>query len=450
MTSKSNFYAWILGISSLLIFALATLNGGYANDDHFTVIELIARFGELPRSTQCWQCYHPKLYHLMVATFWNLFGIESDWAKHISAQMFSAVFGVGSLFLMMKFIRTLPFAEYLKLLVFAFIAFNPRFIAISGQATNDAFIIFLGTLNLYALLQVYRKPNLLYSALIIVSLVLGSMAKLNFGVYFIGSVIALVLLSILRKNYSLSLRNGYLGTVVIGILFSATTFFFFNGYARDYRESGKLFTYNTPTYELPHLYLPENTYIPGILSVYSGFFKFHYIDLIKNPHLSYTGKIRQKHMHSHFSQVYGRFYFLGFDNWPHEWRTDSRFITFIGKVSLAVGIVPTLILFIGIFLGIRQLFRDPWSENPMWIYALYIAGYIGFGVLFSLIGRTFVFMKAIYIFPGLLATIVPFLTGNYWISKWIPQKLIIGFYITLFVLYLIPVIHLLGQLAQKM
>lgn len=450
MNSNSIYWKGIFALSSLLILALALVNGGYANDDHFTVIELIARFGELPRSTQCWQCYHPKLYHLMVATFWNAAGITTPFWKHVSAQLFSAGFGIGSLYLFMRFMRGLNYPELLKLLVFAFFAFNPRYIAISGQATNDSLVIFLGTLNLYALLKIFKAPSLKYSLVLIFTLVIGAMSKLNFGVYFIGTVVVLGLLSILHKNSTLSLKKGYLGTLVLGVLISATTFFFFNGYARDYRESGKLFTYNTPTYSLPHLYLPDNTYIPGILSVYSGFFKFHYVDLIKNPHLSYNGTMRIKHLHSHWSQVYGRYYFLGFDNWPHEWRTDNRYITFVGKISIAIGLFPTLLLFLGLFLTVKEALREPWISNPSWIYLLYILGFLGFSVLFTLMGRTFVFMKAIYIFPGLLATIVPFLKGNERFTQLFPQwgsGFLRVFYTILFLLYLVPVVYLLAQLA---
>lgn len=450
MNSKPLYWKGIFALSSILILALAWLNGGFANDDHFTVIELIARFGELPRSTQCWQCYHPKLYHLIVATFWNVAGISSPFWKHVSAQLFSAAFGISTLYLFMRFMRSLNYPERIKLLVFAFFAFNPRFIAISGQATNDTLVIFLGTLNLYALLKLFKAPSLKYSLVVIFTLVIGAMSKLNFGVYFIGTVMALGILSLLYKNFTFSLHKGFLGTLVLGVMISATTFFFFNGYARDYRETGKLFTYNTPTYSLPHLYLPDNTYIPGILSVYSGFFKFHYVDLIKNPHLSYTGRIRQKHMHSHWSQVYARYYFLGFDNWPAAWRTDNKYITFVGKLSLAVGIFPTLLLFFGLFLTVKEAFRASWKTNPDWIYLLYILGFLGFSVLFSLIGRTFVFMKAIYIFPGLLATIVPFLKGNAGFAALFPRwgtGFLQVFYIFLFLLYLIPVVFLLVQLA---
>jgi len=453
LQEKTNGYKIILGLSWLLILSLALVNGGYANDDHFTVIELIARYNILPKSTQCWQCYHPKLYHFLVAETWKLLGITTPYYQHISAQLFSAVAGCGTVYLFMRFIRPLQFPETLKLLVFAFFALNPRLIAISGQAANDALIIFLGTVNLYAVLKLFKAPSLKYALIVIVSLVLGSMAKMNFGVFLIATVIVLTVLSVLHRNYSLSLKKGYLGTALLGLLLSAFSFLSFNGYIRDYKENGKLFTYNTPTYELPHLYHLDMVYLPGIRSVYSGYFKFHYFDLIRNPHLSYTGKLRFQHMHSHFSQVYGHFYFLGFDNWPEQWRNDNRVITFIGKVSLAVGIIPTLLLFIGLFLLLKNLFKgwENLKRDESWIYLLYIAGFLGFSVLFSLFGRTFVFMKAIYIFPGLLATVVPFLLGNaVVIKRKAVRTTLYIFYIGLFVLYLVPVVYLIAQLGEML
>ncbi|MBX2951665.1 MAG: glycosyltransferase family 39 protein [Leadbetterella sp.] len=450
---KASAYTLILGLSCLLMLSLALVNGGYANDDHFTVIELIARFGVLPKSTQCWQCYHPKLYHFIIAHTWNLLGITSPFYKHISAQLFNALAGCATVYIFLRFIRPLHFPETLKILVFAFFAFNPRLISIFGQATNDGLIILLGTVNLYAITKIFHKPSLKYALLVIISLVLGSMAKLNFGVYFIGTLIVLVVLAILHRNYSFSLRKGYLGTAALGLLLSAFTFLSFNGYIRDYKENGKLFTYNTPTYDLPHLYELESSYIPGILSIYSGYFKFQYVDLIRNPHLSYTGEHRFKHLHSHFSQVYGHFYFLGFDNWPPQWQNDNRVITAIGKVSLAVGLIPVFLLFTGLFMLVKNLFRgwDNLKRDASWIYLLYIAGFLGFSVLFSLMGRTFVFMKAIYIFPGLLATVVPFLLGNAaFIKRKAVRTALYAFYIGLFVLYLVPVVYLIVQLGGKL
>ncbi len=177
--------------------------------------------------------------------------------------------GCATVFIFLRFIRPLDFRENVKLLVFAFFALNPRLIAISAQATNDALVILLGTLNIYCVYRLFKEPSLKCSLLLILSVVLGAMTKLNFGVFLIASLIALILLSLSRKNFRFSLVRGYLGTAAL----MAYAFLSFNGYLKNYREHGTFFTYNTPTYEhLPHLYKLDNVYIPGIRSIYSGFF----------------------------------------------------------------------------------------------------------------------------------------------------------------------------------
>ncbi len=188
-----------------------------------------------------------------------------------------------------------------------------------------------------------------------------------------------------------------------------------------------------------------------------AFFKFYYFDLIKNPMISYDPEVRIKHLTSHFSQLYGRTHFLHFDNWPLEWQTQSAYIRTVGSIVLAIAILPVFIQVLGfIRLPIRFVpgFLKKLPNDPSWISFLYIAGFLGFSVLFSMMGRNFTFMKVIYIFPGLLATVIPFCTGNTAVMKFLQQKrsgnVLTAFYIFLFVLYLIPVIHLIVQLAQRL
>ncbi|MCD8540789.1 MAG: glycosyltransferase family 39 protein [Leadbetterella sp.] len=451
---ESKGYRIIFFISCALILLLAGVNGGFANDDHFTVIELIARFGTFPESQQCWQCYHPKLYHGIIAVIWNLFGITSPFYQHLSAQLFNALAGCATVFIFLRFIRSLDFSENVKLLVFAFFAFNPRLIAISAQATNDALIIFLGTLNIYCIYRLFEKPSLKFSLLLILSVVLGAMTKLNFGVFLIASLLALLLLSFSRKNFRLSLVKGYLGAAVLTAVISTYAFLSFNGYLKNYREHGTLFTYNTPTYDLPHLYKLDDEYIPGIRSIYSGYFKFYYFDLVKNPMVTYESGVFRKHLTSHFSQLYGRTHFYTLTTGHPEWQTQSIVMRTIGSITLAIAILPVFILVLGlIILLIRFVpgFLKKTGTDPTWISFLYIAGFLGFSVLFSMMGRNFTFMKAIYIFPGLLATVIPFCTGNTAVMKIRGAgNILTAFYIFLFILYLIPVIHLIVQLGQKL
>lgn len=451
----------IFFISVCLMVILAFANNGSANDDHFTVMEIISQFGILPESEQCWQCYHPKLYHFLCAQIWNLFSIDSQTWKYISAQLVNTVFGIGTFIILRRYLLGLKFNEWVKVIAFALVAFNPHMVTLFSQATNDGIIIFFGTLGMYSVLKLFKKPSLKHSILVILALVFGAMSKLNFGVYFIGTVITFVVLAIVNKNYSFSLRKGYLGTLVVAIVLTFGAAFFFNGYYSNIKNHGKAFTYNTPLYELPHLYHDGMVYYPGINNILSGYFTFHYFDLIKNPRvLVDEGQPNLKHLTSHFSQIYGRTHYLYFENWPIEWRTSSPVMVKVGSVVLALAVLPSLVLLMGLGLMFynmfQDLFRKRWKtlgEDDTWVILLFVTGYLLFSVCFSLFGRMHVFMKDIYLLPGVLCMLPVLCVGHTLFFKLIKNKALIKAYYIFMVgfmlLYLIPIVDVTIRLIHN-
>jgi len=443
----------------MLLLALA--NSGYAPDDHFTVIEIIAKFNKQPVSTQCWQCYHPKLYHWTIAKIWNIFSIESDLWKQLTAQLLNACFGIGTLFLIKKYIFGLNFSTNIKLIVFAMIALNPSLISVFSFATNDAMVIFLGNLALFSILKLHNEISLKYSVLLILAISIGAMAKHNFAIFFLASIISLVVLAISHKNYYLSLSRGYLGTALLIVVFTAVAVLTFNGYYKSMTEEKKPFTYNTPLYGLPHLYDYKGAYLPGINTIYSGYFKFYYFDLIRNPQIIVGPKEPNiKHLTSHFSQLYGRTHFLYFQHWPEQWQSFNPFMIRIGSITLAIAILPTMILLLGIFSmlygvisGVLKRNLKYYITNDFWVLSVFFIGFLMFSVIFSLYGRIYVFMKDIYLLPGLLSVIVPFCLGHHYLfgilKSEILKKAYYSFIGVLTILYLLPVFDLIIRLFNE-
>lgn len=459
MTSKEPMFRIIFVVSSCLMLTLAFLNGGYANDDHFTVIEIIRRTGRLPLSTHCWQCYHPKLFHFSLAKIWDIFQIESTFWKFRSAQLFNALFGILTLYILLLYTKSLNFAKNIKVIAFALIALNPRFISIFGQATNDALVIFLGNLALFSILKLFKSPSLKFGLILTFAVVFGSMAKMNFGIFFIGSILGLITLALLHKNYTLSLSKGYLGIAIAIFVFSIVTFVTFNGYLYNISKHEKPFKYNTPVDEkFPPLFKKPPTYFPGIQTIYTGYFKFHYFEMIKNPCLVPGENTEQ--LTSLPSQMYGRTHFLNFDQWPECWQTYNKAILKVGSMTIAMGIVPTFLTFYGVlllmFYVLKALINKNWDKlrtNDSWLILLFFFGFLGFSIAFSLFGKTYTFMKVIYVLPGVLAIVMPLCIGVSKLLNRIKSKyfdyLFNAFIITLIVLYQIPVVHLLISLAKE-
>src|SRR5919201_4931091 len=61
----------VLSLGMLLRVYLAVANDE-ANDNHLTVIRIIADQHRLPRLQEAWEGFQPKLYHVSVALLWNL------------------------------------------------------------------------------------------------------------------------------------------------------------------------------------------------------------------------------------------------------------------------------------------------------------------------------------------------------------------------------------------
>jgi hypothetical protein len=389
-----------------------------------------------------------------------LFSIETDFWKQVSAQGFNALLGIATLTIIWKYIKGLSFSDAVKTIIFALIALNPRVISVFTQATNDAIIIFLGNIGLYVTLKLFKAPSFKYAIILIIAVVLGGMSKLNFGIYLIGAVITLVVLAVIHKNFRLSISKGYLGTALCIVVFTGIAAFTFNGYYDNLKRTGKAFTYNTPLIDPPNFFDYEGPYIPGIRTVYSGFFKFYYFDLIKNPRITAeTEDNRIKHLTSHWSQIYGRTHFLYFDHWPPQWQTYNPIMIKIGSISLAVAILPTLLFLLGLGYLIVKLLNslrlkqwDSFKTNDDWVILLFFTGYIMFSVLFSYYGRSYVFMKDIYLFPGLLSVILPLCYGHVLFFKWIKNKMIIkayyAFVAILTGLYIVPVIDLIIRMFE--
>lgn len=442
----------LLLFSSVLIVTIAVLNPGAANDNHFEVSELILRFGTLPKSDQCWQCYHPPLYHWLVAQIWSIFGIEAINLKQISAQLLNSGFGICTLYLIKRFIYDSKYDQIVKNWAFVFIAFNPRLIAISAQASNDAMIIFLGTINIYFLIRLSKLVNFKNSIGLLVSIVLASMTKLNFGVLFIADLIVLFYLANKTKNWNLSLKKGYLGTLFLIISLCTLTLLFFNGYFKNLKSEGKVLTYNTPVSGLPPLYKKPNDWFPGVQTIAHGFFTIYYFDLIRNPKLSNDPTIHLKHQTSHFSQLYGRFNYLFFDDWPIEWRTRNTLINVIGKVILALGLLPLIVFMGGIVLLTKETIGVIIGKNKnheSWIALLTIIGFFSFSIIFSLLGKNYTFMKVIYIMPGYIAFVVAYLAGIRYLKDKPLFKPVFGTITYLLaILNIVSVFHLISILIK--
>lgn len=453
----------ILGIIFLLAISfrlvLAFVNDGSSNDDHGEVANLITRHGKLPDPKACWQCYHPKLYHYSVSKLCALFQLNDKVPRDRLAQLINAFAGILTLLLIWKFISQQRFRDDVKLISFALIALNPRLIAIHSQISNDAFIILFGSLIIYSLYQFIDKGDKKHFFSLLFFSVLAGLTKTSSSILFIGVILVLLCKVIQSKKYSLDFRKGFLTSLFIYVIVYLGSLALLGEYRSTYKKYQTFVVYNSPIYDPPNL-LTKTTYRrAGIQSIVEGYFTFRIIDLIQNPKISNDEKEYPKHRTSIWSQLYGRCHFIYFDNWPpNKWQSDNPKILNVGRLALFLALLPLAFLIIGLIHYIKICYRQLFKKNENkkqkheWIFSIFMLGFISFIILFTALGRDFSFMKIIYLFPGILAFVLPLLMGcklalSYLENNRLALSLSYTWICILMLTYLIPIVDLMSKLT---
>jgi len=452
----------VLAISAALMITLAIVNDGSANDDHLEVSYLILAKGKILAHTDCWQCYHPKLYHQTVAKLWTTFEITSKENRILLAQLLNAFVGIFTLVIGLFFILGQPFNRLVQLLSFSMVAFNPRFIAIHAQATNDAFLIFFGTLMIYALYFFLKKKSPRFFFLLLFASILAGATKGNSFILMTGVVVVFLLKIISMQDLKFLIGKNYLGSLLIFVGVNFLAVGYFGGYFDNYQKHGHPFQYNTPVSELPDFLEKTNFRRPGVQSIASGYFTFRFFDMIKNPTITNEyGDNYPLHRTSVWSQLYGRSHFIYFDNWPAgKWQSNDPTIMNVGRVALILALIPSILFLIGLFKDLKmwwKLFTERsfnfLNENSDWMFSIFNLGFLAFIILFTAVGRDYSFMKIIYLFPGILAATILLLKGFDLAINFL-KKSKIGFSIfqmsifVLLIFYIIPILNLIRKLGS--
>ena len=450
----------IFTISVSLRVVLAIVNKGYANDDHIKVSKLILDTGNIPGPYDCWECNQQKFYHYTVAKLWNLLDLNSDKERFLLAQLINAISGIFTILICWFLINQQPFGEVNKLLCFSLVALNPGFIIINAQASNDSFVILFGTIVIYSLYKLMNKPTIKYFFILLIFSILAGITKTNSLVLITCVICAIIIKITSNRNYNLSLKKGYLGGLMIYIIAIFIMVGYFGEYYSNFKKYGKPLVYTVPIGELPHLFKKTNFFRPGVQSIIDGYFTFRIVDMIQHPIITNDKYSYPLHRTSVWSQLYGRANFIYFDNWPKgTWQCRDPQMLAIGRITLTLALVPLLIFLFGMYLDFRVWFSlflcrniDFFKINNEWIFHIFILGYLIFIILFTAIGRDFSYMKIIYIFPGILAVLVPLLKGGDFVYQNILKNRMIylvfhTIIIFLLISYLIPIINLISKLT---
>ena len=400
----------VLSLGILLRVYLAVVNGE-ANDDHLTVIRIIADEHRLPRLREAWEGFQPKLYHGSVALLWTLSPWQASGVRVRIAQLVSCAAGIATLFVVRRALKMRRrLSNSVRLLALALVALNPTLIGLSAQATNDAFVILFGTLALTSGFEFFESGTRRAFALMTASAVFAALSKGNGLVIFVAITVTLLHEIVRSRNVAELSRRQLLRHTALFVAIVVTAVAALGSYRNNWEDTGNPFAINGDRAPLPHFFERTYVYRPGATSVVDTLFTFRLIDMLAHPADTNELAVYPLHRTSLWSQLYGRTHVAHFAQHPPSWKNTSFLSFAVARLILILALVPTMFAVMGMTRTAVRLLASRWqslSTRPVSpadeLLAVTAFGFLSFIVVYTLSYRDFSTMKAEFIFPGLLA-----------------------------------------------
>ncbi len=413
----------VLVVAAVLRLVLATVNREQS-DNHVDVIHHIAfdeRIPDYDRDRDSpKEGFQPKLYHATVAAILRAHPSARASAPCVAAypgaphtvwvgQMVSAVAGILTLCVALRFLGALGLSEKARFFTFALAALNPALIAIDVQVTNDAFVILFGSLSLFWGHRFFRDFRVRDFAWMTASVVAAAMSKGT------GLPIVLAVVLVFAITLAQSAANGgagratvarYLLVFLVALLVSCTVLApKLGAYWEHYRRYGSPFVTNRLPEPFPRPFAPTPfTGDPGVRSIAESLFTFRIIGLLRVPNVG-TGRIEDypPHRTSLWSQVYGRLNSTRFDDYLETWRPHSPLPTIVARSSFVVALFPAALFLVGVCGALGRMVSCAGPRRPQaWLIDVAAAGSLAFLVVLALRYRDYSFFKPILAAAGLL------------------------------------------------
>lgn len=298
-------------------------------DPHHEVLDYILKNHRLPRTHELFLACHPPFYYLTSLPFYAIGGLKF-------VQFYGLITSCLNLWLMAKLVKMTIEDVAIRNLSFLLATFLGTYVIYSLFVSNDTLSVLMGTWFFYNLIKYLRNQTLKNEVILSLSTGLALLTKSTF-IPFVPVALVIIFLVRIRQSFSKMVYAMILCGAIIG--FTGTYKF-----VENYKVQHQFFVHNLDIFPLPG----NSIFYQGPQSWYNA----NILTLIKDPNLSSFNPS----IHSAPLLMYGTFWYkhqyfennLTFGNY-------SGF-RFIGSVFYILGILPTLLIIMGLALLIRQGF----------------------------------------------------------------------------------------------
>ncbi len=210
--SKETTFILLFTIGALILRLVYVMRIPYTLNQHdagdFTsghigyIFYLLEHNWRLPdfNPTTVWSFYHPPIHHYVaaiVAKISMLFGADKAMAME-NVQLLIVFYGILILFVAYKLMKKFNLSGFSLLLPYAFLAFHPSLVMLSGSINNDSLCLLLSLITIYMTILWYENPTL--KRIIVLALLFAVTMLTKMSGLLLAPAIAVVFLAKLIKE----------------------------------------------------------------------------------------------------------------------------------------------------------------------------------------------------------------------------------------------------------
>jgi hypothetical protein len=328
----------ILWVGIVLRILLFIVMNPQNPDPHHEVLEFMVKSKRLPFSNELFLACHPPLYYLLALPFYILGGLKC-------VEFFGLITSCINLWLMSKLLKLTIEDVLIRNVSFLLATFLGTYVIYSLFVSNDTLSVLMGTWFFYNLAKYLKNQELKYEIILSLSAGLSLLTKLTFLPFIPVTLVVIFLVRVRGSFIKMFYTMALCGTIIV---VTGT----YKQY-QNYRSQHQFFIHNLDIFPLPS----NSIFYQGPKSWYDA----NIFTLIKDPNLS----SRNPSIHSAPLLMYGTFWYkhIYFEN-NLTFGNYSGF-RYIGSLFFIVGILPTILILIGLALMIRQSFvlLFTWFKN---------------------------------------------------------------------------------------
>ncbi len=419
---------WAIAASMLALGAAVRINNvvefpslrAYDGFSHFSYIWFMADFWRVPLATNGWEFFQPPLYYWLMASVWDGFASLDPVVRLKLGTLIVALLGLSLATVSYGIVRRyFPGNRLVHLLAPGLMLFVPVHLYTAGFIGNENLTAVTCAWSLPPMLAVLRRPTPWRAAILGLMLGLAMLTKFTGIVVVVGALGTLGLRALVRGDW----RQDGRAAAIAGVVMLVVCGWF---YARNVAVYGTPFKMSRESFMLQRY---EHIQTRG----QRGFLEYVLFDplILRRPEWPrgvplagdrFPGVPYSALRESVLTGVYANAWFEGYGGWVLPKISQDEAVRRSGQLLLTLGLVPSLLMLIGIWRAFVRLRRRGWDDTL-------VAMLLTFGAMMAILVQgtravpIHAAVKATYLMPVSVVFSFWFALGVEWLATTRPRWL---------------------------